>query len=104
MSLPGSVFIWPGNMDDLALSAGNREPLLLFGGRCALGPHSSPCASIEIDGGRVTQLLGDASSVLAVRPGCATVDLNGYLVMPGLVSAHDHLQFALFPKLAFRVR
>jgi cytosine/adenosine deaminase-related metal-dependent hydrolase len=27
------------------------------------------------------------------------VDLNGYLLMPGLINAHDHLQYALHPKL-----
>ena len=28
-----------------------------------------------------------------------TIDLQGYLVLPGLVNAHDHLEFALFPRL-----
>ena len=48
----------------------------------------------------MTQLLTERSSTPTVRPECATIDLVGYLVMPGLVNAHDHLQFALFPKPA----
>jgi cytosine/adenosine deaminase-related metal-dependent hydrolase/SAM-dependent methyltransferase len=28
-----------------------------------------------------------------------TVDLSGYLLLPGLINAHDHLEFALFPRL-----
>jgi cytosine/adenosine deaminase-related metal-dependent hydrolase len=27
------------------------------------------------------------------------IDLHGFLLMPGLVNAHDHLEFALFPRL-----
>jgi cytosine/adenosine deaminase-related metal-dependent hydrolase/ubiquinone/menaquinone biosynthesis C-methylase UbiE len=29
----------------------------------------------------------------------STIDLQGYLLLPGLVNAHDHLEFALFPRL-----
>jgi cytosine/adenosine deaminase-related metal-dependent hydrolase len=27
------------------------------------------------------------------------VDLSGYLLLPGLINAHDHLEFNLFPRL-----
>ncbi|MCU1322816.1 MAG: putative methyltransferase [Acidobacteriaceae bacterium] len=45
-------------------------------------------------------------SPLSIRSGSITssratnnLDLNGYVLLPGLVNAHDHLEFALFPNL-----
>jgi hypothetical protein len=86
-------------MSELAQIPGKSEPIVLHGVRCSFGPRSTARASIQIDCGRVTHILRDPSSVLKVKAGCARVDLSGYLVMPGLVNAHDHLQFALFPRL-----
>ena len=42
----------------------------------------------------------DRNGAATVRERLAhTLDLSGHLVMPGLINAHDHLEFNLFPQL-----
>jgi nucleotide-binding universal stress UspA family protein len=73
---------------------------LIRGARCAFGPRTCTHSSIEIFGGRVTQIATDMSGSTRMRTLYGEIDLSGFLVMPGLINAHDHLQFALHPKLA----
>lgn len=75
-----------------------RDRVLLHGARCATGPKSSEFVSIACAGGRVQRiLLGSSRLPLA---GYTHIDLTGFFLLPGLVNAHDHLEFALFPRLA----
>lgn len=79
--------------------------MLVHGARCALGPRESVRASIEITGGRVTSFLSDSALSSTARSGCPEIDLrgidlSGFLILPGLINAHDHLEFSLFPRLA----
>ena len=77
-----------------------EERTELRGARCAIGPQESKHASIEIVGDRIRHILSGASLSQGSVLGCAEIDLSGFLIMPGLVNAHDHLEFALFPRLA----
>lgn len=72
----------------------------IHGARAALGPRESLPVDVVINRERIEFLgcspakppsIGEAMS--------ATLDLTGYLILPGLINAHDHLEFALFPRL-----
>jgi cytosine/adenosine deaminase-related metal-dependent hydrolase/ubiquinone/menaquinone biosynthesis C-methylase UbiE len=71
----------------------------LRGARIALGPETSVVQDIGIACGRIETLRGNHGNGRAVDDEEAGVNLNGYLVLPGLVNGHDHLEFALFPRL-----
>src|SRR5690349_10561886 len=68
----------------------------LVGARVALDAENVVSAAIEIRRGRITAISPGAAPHSKIHP---TVDLTGYLLLPGLINAHDHLEFNLFPKL-----
>ena len=86
-------------MHDLSSSPEYQETTLLHGICCAVGPHSSMRGTIEIANGRLTHIRHDRLASLVTASRRIDIDLSGFLVMPGLVNAHDHLQFALYPNL-----
>jgi hypothetical protein len=76
------------------------DEVILRGGWCAFGPQERTRASIEIVAGRVVQILDDLDPSISAQTRQLNIDLSGFLLIPGLINAHDHLQFALFPRLA----
>ncbi len=75
-----------------------RNETVIRGGRYVLGPQESADATLHIHNGRIAHILPDAHSAWAAHS--KQIDLSGYVLMPGLINAHDHLEFALFPRLA----
>jgi cytosine/adenosine deaminase-related metal-dependent hydrolase/ubiquinone/menaquinone biosynthesis C-methylase UbiE len=76
------------------------DVLHLYGAQCALGPNELVTASIVIQRGHIASIVSHAApTAVSQTKHTGEIDLNGYLLFPGLVNAHDHLEFALFPRL-----
>jgi|HubBroStandDraft_6_1064221.scaffolds.fasta_scaffold00125_26 cytosine/adenosine deaminase-related metal-dependent hydrolase/SAM-dependent methyltransferase len=72
----------------------------IHGARIALGPQESVSVDLRIAGDRISWLgSSPSSSASAAQSNSSALNLNGCLVFPGLINAHDHLEFALFPRL-----
>jgi cytosine/adenosine deaminase-related metal-dependent hydrolase/SAM-dependent methyltransferase len=74
----------------------------IHGARLAVGPQTSLPLEIRINDSQISLIssLDGApykdQAALSPEP---SIDLTGFLLLPGLVNAHDHLEFALFPRL-----
>lgn len=66
--------------------------MILRGARVALGARESGYIDLYVARGRVNTLVSKKRSRVAL-------DLSGFLILPGLINAHDHLEFNLFPRL-----
>ncbi len=66
--------------------------MMLAGGRVASSATESLRANLLTHGKRILRIGGE-------HCGQPVLDLNGFLILPGLINAHDHLEFNLFPRL-----
>ena len=67
--------------------------LQLTDSRLASGPSTWMDRIVRIEGEHIASIGEDTDSAVPV------LDLSGYLILPGLINAHDHLEFGLFPTL-----
>src|SRR6185437_1595384 len=83
---------------ELVRQTANSTPTLFSyaNARCALTAFDAAPATLTISGDTIVQLDG---GVLERSSEIATIDLSGYQLLPGLINAHDHLEFGLFPRL-----
>ena len=73
-------------------------PAISFVNACVVGPGGAIAESIRVRGARVRDIGG------TVQRGDVTIDLDGAVVFPGLINAHDHLELNSFPRLKWRDR
>lgn len=70
------------------------------GARVAFGPSEAARVDLGVSTIRDRSLIasiGHARQLESSHP--SALDLSGFLVFPGMINAHDHLEFALFPRL-----
>jgi cytosine/adenosine deaminase-related metal-dependent hydrolase/ubiquinone/menaquinone biosynthesis C-methylase UbiE len=73
--------------------------ILLKGARCALGADMAVLADVSIVGEHI-QAVRDHPKDEPLYPFAEdSLDLSGYLLLPGLINAHDHLEFGLYPNI-----
>jgi len=77
----------------------SSESLHIGGASYALGPEAATAASIAIARGHIHSISSNVSRHEKSTSTTCTIDLPGYLLLPGLINAHDHLEFGLFPNL-----
>ncbi len=68
---------------------------VLTGAKIALGPEESERLDLEVRSGKIAAM----GPAVRPQPGKPRLDLRGSIVLPGLINAHDHLEFNLFPRL-----
>jgi len=73
----------------------------LTGARVGLSSGESVQTDVGIEDGRVGFIGARTGSSAASKYSRerGTVELSSYILLPGLINAHDHLEFALFPRL-----
>ena len=69
------------------------KTLQLTNARIGAGPTTWRDGAVLIDDGRIAAIGDDADAITQ------TLDLQDYMLLPGLINAHEHLEFGLFPKL-----
>jgi cytosine/adenosine deaminase-related metal-dependent hydrolase/SAM-dependent methyltransferase len=67
--------------------------------RLAIGPQSSLVGDLKIVHSRIGSLRGENRTSRSENSSNSDLDLSGFMILPGLVNSHDHLEFALFPRL-----
>ena len=71
--------------------------MILSGARIALDAKTTEKVNLTVQDGRIS--FSASNSQDSYSP---VLDLTGFLVLPGLINSHDHLEFNLFPNLGHR--
>ncbi|WP_213804249.1 methyltransferase domain-containing protein [Granulicella sp. dw_53] len=74
-------------------TSSSRSNMQLTNARIGTGASTWKDGVLRIEDGYIISVRESADSAVP------TLDLNGYVLLPGLINAHEHLEFGLFPRL-----
>jgi len=80
------------------LEARKGQHLVLHGTRLVADHARAGAISLRILDGRIATIR-EENCPNDAKTDSGSIDLSGFQIMPGLINAHDHLQYALFPRL-----
>ena len=81
-------------------SRSESSSLRISGARITLDAQASVLGGLEIVDGRFASIAtSPPAEVETPARKSRFIDLEGYLLLPGLINAHDHLEFGLYPNL-----
>ena len=83
----------------VAQPARTNVSLQLSGARVSLDADLAIGGDIRIQDGRVASILTSPPRTEQYGGESRSRQLDGYLLLPGLINAHDHLEFGLYPNL-----
>jgi cytosine/adenosine deaminase-related metal-dependent hydrolase/ubiquinone/menaquinone biosynthesis C-methylase UbiE len=75
------------------------DALHISGATYALGPDAATTASITIERGYIQSISSAVLKRASLSSSAEIIDLPGYVLLPGLINSHDHLECGLFPNL-----
>ena len=89
---PATYSLWPRIQNQ------DHSVSRIIGAQFALGAETVFRGGMRIADSRIESLHAGTHPRFA-SDSESSLDLHGFLVLPGLINAHDHLEFALFPRL-----
>ncbi|MFZ1084088.1 MAG: amidohydrolase family protein [Terracidiphilus sp.] len=72
---------------------------ILSGARVALDPWRAIRATLVVQNGKIAAVLPCSEPPVGLVKSLRVISLKDHLIHPGLINAHDHLHFGLFPRL-----
>lgn len=72
---------------------------VLTGARVALDPWRVIWATLVVRNGKIAAVIPGRKAPAVLAKSLRVMSLKDHLILPGLINAHDHLHFGIFPRL-----